>query len=330
MASRRQRVGIGGLPLLAILVSASVCAADIDDAIEEIEEAIETNGDEKMVFDWRSSPWIRFRLEGNFVPDADFGSADVTSTRVAGAIKMLIPVSDRLGFRVLLRSGAAVYDFDGDKRFLNTGRTSGDPFDELIETAFSIGGRYRLNDTWSILGRTSLSSRHEDDASFGSGIEGGGKLGVGFNWRGRIRLVAGLGLGSRMTKSGVRISPAFLGEWEINDRLKLAIDGFQGKLTGRINEAFRLSVFGGIASKRYRLEDREGEIGKGSIRDRRKLVGLRGDWRMNSRWRVRTELGSVLDQEFKVEDSDGEEFDTSRSNGPAFFGSLRVEYRFGR
>ncbi len=330
MDSRRRGVGIGGLTLLAILVSASARATDVDDRIEEIEEAIEAKPDEEFVFDWLSSPWIRFRLGGNVIPDADFGSADVTSTRVAASVKLLIPASERLAFRAVVRSGAAFYDFDGDKRFLDTGRTSGDPFDELIETVFSVGGRYRVNDTWAVLGRSFLTSRHEEGASFGSGIQGGGMVGAVFNWRDRINVIAGVGLGSRMTKGGVRISPVLQGTWRINDRLKLVVDGLQGRLTGKINEGFRLSAFGGVESKRYRLEDREGAIGKGSIRDRRKLVGVRGDWRMSSHWRLRTELATILDQELKVEDSDGDKFDTSHSDGLGFIGSLRMEYRFGR
>lgn len=330
MDSHRRGIGIGGLTLLAILVSSPARATNVDDKIEEIEEAIETNSDETIVFDWRTSPWIRFRLGGNAIPDANFGSADVTSTRVTATVKALIPASERLAFRAVVRSGAAFYDFDGDKRFLDTGRTSGDPFDELIETVFSVGSRYRVNDSWAVLTRTFLTSRHEEGASFGSGIQAGGMIAAGYNWRDRISLVVGVGLGSRMTESGVTLSPVFQGTWQINERLELAVDGFQGRLTGKLNEAFRLSAFGGVSGKRYRLKDREGAIGKGSIRDRRKLIGLRGNWRINPRWRLRTELGTILDQTLKVEDSDGDTFDTSHSDGLDFFGSLRVEYRFGR
>jgi opacity protein-like surface antigen len=330
MNLRRQTVGIGGLALVAILISASAWAADADHTIEEIEEVIETNFDEDIIFDWRTSPWIRFRLGANFIPDADFGSVDVTSTRVAGAVKMLIPVSERLAFRGVIRSGAAFYDFDGDKRFLDSGRTSGDPFDDLIETAISVGGRYQVNDAWSAIGRTYLTSRHEDDASFGSGIEGGGMVGASFDWRDRVSVIGGVGLGTRMAEGGVRVLPVFQLKWKITDRFKLVIDGFQGRVTARINEALRLSVTGGVEGKRYRLEDRGGAIGKGTIRDRRAIVGFRGDWRMNSRWRIRTELGSVIDQELKIEDSDGDNVDESHSDGLAFYGSLSIEYRFGR
>ena len=330
MNLRRQAVGIGGLALLAILISASAWAADVDDTIEEIEEVTETNFDEEIIFDWRTSPWIRFRLSMNVIPDADFSSADVTSTRVAGVVKMLLPVSERLAFRGVIKSGAAFYDFDGDKGFLDGGSTSGDPFDDLIETVISVGGRYQVNDAWSAIGRTYLTSRHEDDASFGSGIEGGGMVGASFGWRDRVSVIGGVGIGSRMASGAVRILPVFQAKWKISDRFKLVVDGFQGRLSAKICEPFRLAVFGGIEGKRYRLEDRDGAIGKGTFRDRRAIVGLRGDWRMNPRWRIRTELGSVIDQELKIEDSDGSDIDESHSKGLAFYGSLRVEYRFGR
>jgi hypothetical protein len=133
-----------------------------------------------------------------------------------------------------------------------------------------------------------------------------------------------------MAEGGVRVLPVFQAKWKISDRFKLVVDGFQGRVTAKISEPFRLSVFGGIAGKRYRLEDRGGAIGKGTIRDRRAIAGLRADWRMNPHWRIRTELGSVIDQELKTEDSDGGDIDESHSKDPAFYGSLRVEYRFGR
>jgi len=47
-------------------------------------------------------------------------------------------------------------------------------------------------------------------------------------------------------------------------------------------------------------------------------------------WRISTEIGSILDQQFKVEDNDREGFDKSDSDGLACYGSLRVEYHFGR
>jgi hypothetical protein len=329
MNLRSQAVRFGALTQLGVLVSSAAWATHADPTIEVIEEAIETPSGEEMVFNWRSSPWVRFRLGADTIPDADFGSAEITSTRVAGTVKMLIPTSDQLAFRVVMGSGAAFYDFDGDQRFLDTGRTSGDPFDELIETVFSVGGRYLVNDSWAVLSRTFLTSRHEEDASFGSGVQGGGMVAAGYNWRDRISVIAGVGLGSRLADSGVKVSPVFRAEWQINDRFSLAIDGFEGELECKITEAFQLSAFGGVEGKRYRLENRGGAIGKGTVRDRRQLVGLRGDWRMNSRWRVRTELGSILDQELKVEDSDGKTFDKSHSDGLAFYGSLRFEYRFG-
>ena len=330
MNIRRQTVGIRGTALLAIVVAVSAGAADVEEEIKDSEDDIAANSDGRMVYDWRSSPWIRFRVGGNSVPDADFGSAEVTSTWIAGGIKMLIPASDRLAFRVDLRSGVAIYDFDGDKEFLDSGRTSGDPFDELIETAFSVGGGYQLNDSWAIVGRTVFNSRREDDASFGSGIRVGGVIGASYDWRDRVSLILGVGIRSRMVKSGVKVSPVYQVKWNINDRFKLVVDGMKGRLTGKVNDAFRLSVFGGIGGKLYRLEDRGGAVGKGTIRDRRKFVGLRGDWRVNPRWRVRTELGSILEQEFKIEDSDGDTFDKTHTDSPAFFGSLRFEYRFGK
>jgi hypothetical protein len=332
MNSRRLAMGIGGLAFLATLASASAWAKDLDEEIEEIDEVTATNFDDEKVFYWRSSPWIRFRLDGDIIPDADFGSADVTSTRVKGTVKLLIPASDQLAFRVTIRSGAAFYDFDGDKQFLDTGRSSGDPFDDLIETVFSIETGYQLNDTWALLGRSFLNSRHEDDASFGSGIRGGGMVGASYHWQDRLRLIAGAGVGSRLAEGGVKIAPVFQVKWKINDRFELVADGLQreGQLNAKITEAFRLSAFGGIKGKSYRLEDRGGAIGKGIVRDQRKFVGLRGEWRITPRWRVRTDLGSILDQELKIEDDDGGSVDETHSDGLAFFSSLRVEYRFGR
>ena len=100
------------------------------------------------------------------------------------------------------------------------------------------------------------------------------------------------------------------------------------RLTYRVRDGLRLSAIGDVSSKSYLLEDRGGEIGKGRLRNREARVGVGVDWKFLEHWRLRARTGVMIWEQYKVYDEDNDEFDAKSSDDPAWFGRLRVEYRF--
>jgi hypothetical protein len=279
-------------------------------------------------------PRVSFESETSWMVDGDFDGADVSWATTGGEVGIPIPVSRHLGFEVELGADATFYDFDGNKGFLNSGQGSGDPFDELIDTWARAWGRYRLNDSWSLLGVGSLRSRFEDGAPFGSGFEGGGGLGGSYTYGDdRFEVLAAVGTKSRMHKSGVGIVTILRVKWKISDRFRLRADLNGGRISAQLCDTVTASLFGYLDGSRYRLADRNdgvGGVGRGSLRERYAPVGVGLRWKPEKRWRVNLSLGSIVYQQLKVYDNDDDSFDSASLDGPAFYGALRVTYRFGR
>ncbi|MCH7645389.1 MAG: hypothetical protein IH974_11210 [Myxococcales bacterium] len=149
MAARPTRLSCA-LLLAASLFTPAPARADVDDEFTLVDEAFDPDQQDAGVFTAPKLPEVRLRAEVRGVYDQDFGSADVSSLRSGGVLRLLWPLSRRVVLGFIAGSEVEVFDFDGNKRFLNTGRTSGDPFDNLTATQFRIGGRYVVNEDWSI------------------------------------------------------------------------------------------------------------------------------------------------------------------------------------
>jgi hypothetical protein len=279
-------------------------------------------------------PNVKFQADTSGMVNGDFGSADVSWVHAGGEWELQIPASERLGLQLEIGADTAIYDFDGNESFLNAGQSSGDPFDELIDTRARRWGRFRLNDAWSLVGVTSIGSRFEEGAPFASGLEGGGALGGSYTYGDdRLELMVAVGAKSRMHKSGVGLVTIVRAAWKINERFRLRAGLNGGRLSAQISDTLRASVFGYVQGNRYRLADRNdgfGGVGRGSLREQYAPVGVALRWKPDERWRLNLSLGSVVYQQLKVYDEDADSFGKSTLDKPAFYGALRVVYRFGR
>ena len=158
----------------------------------------------------------------------------------------------------------------------------------------------------------------------------GGMVGVGHELTEDLRLVAGLGV-SEGFDGGVRLSPFLGGRWKVNDWLRIETEGLGLRAEAKVSQSLRAFVFGGVNSRRYRLDDRNdgpGGVGDGWIRDRRIPVGAGIEWRITKVFRVHVDAGAMLEQKLKVIDDDDDDFDTVSLDSPAPFASLRLEARF--
>jgi len=150
--------------------------------------------------------------------------------------------------------------------------------------------------------------------------------------------MAGVGLGSRMHKSSVAISPVVLLSWDVTDTFRLESDGFGLEARWKLSKRVRLLLEGGYRGRRYRLDGRRGpvdpndpqsgRVGKGTLRDRNAPILAGVYWRISKHWRLRATAGAVVYQKYTIRDKDGDQVDTASTNDPAFLSRLWLQYRF--
>jgi hypothetical protein len=270
----------------------------------------------------------RFRLGQTFTIGQDFSGADVDTYSTEFRAQVVAPLSQRLAVRLFGRADVNIYDFHGDRQFLETGNTSGDPFDELLSTTFRLEGRYQLMDEWALFGGATYRSRWERGASYDSGIQAGGFAGVGYQFGERFSVIAAVAVSSRLGRSGVQVSPLVKAGWMVTENLEIETDGLGGKIAYRPIQQLTLFVRGGLDSDRYRLKRRDGPVGRGSIRDKKAPVVAGWSWKISKKWRFRGHLGAIVYQQWRVSEKNGDSVDTQTSRSPAFTGRFQVQYRF--
>lgn len=270
----------------------------------------------------------RFRLIQDFVVDQEYRGAEVDSFATAFRASLVAPLGRSLAIRIVGRLQIEQFDFRGDSAFLDTGRAPADPFDELFDHAFRIEGRYRVADDWALLAAAQLRSGWESGADYVSGLQGAGFLGFAHIFRERFSIVLGARVSSRMARSGARVWPAVQLGWQVTDRLEIATRNLGLRASYRFSKELGAYLEGEWRQRSYRLEDREGEIGKGVLQNRSLPVILGVRWRVARDWRLRAHVGANAYQRWRVRDEDREEIDRATSRGPAFLARLDVEFRF--
>ena len=269
----------------------------------------------------------RIQLEQDFTIDQDFSGAEVDSFTSGLRTSIVVPVSRKLALRLVARMEGSYFDFHGDRRFLDTGRTSGDPFDELLASRLRLEARYRLGSSWAVFGGAQFSSRWEAGARYDDGIEGGGFFGAGYIFADRLSLLLGMGISSRMGRSGVSLSPLVRVGLKLSDDVEIQSEGLGGRIVARLRPGLKLFINAGLKSTRYRLGDRSGLKG-GSLRNQRVPIEASISWRFTQKWRFRVGAGAVAYQKYSVSDTRGNSVDSTSSSDPAFTGNLELEYRF--
>jgi hypothetical protein len=269
----------------------------------------------------------RFRLSQEATIDQSFSGADLDTYRTQLRAQVVAPLSERLAIRVVGTGFVNTYDFDGDRRFLYTGRARGDPFDELFSTQLRVEGRYQMGDNWALLGGGSYRSRWESGAAYESGIQGEGFAGFGYIFADRFSIIAAVSVQSRLGRSGTTVSPLVKLGFKPTDNLEIETDGLGGRIAYRPIKPLTLFLRGALDSDRYRLAKRDRGVGRGTLRDRNAPVVAGWSWRISKHWRFRGHLGAVVYQQWRVTKKGGGTVDEETSRSPAFTGRLQIEYR---
>lgn len=274
----------------------------------------------------RLRPRLRFLQDVTI--DQRYRGAEVDAWTSALRASVVAPLGRDFAIRLVGRLQLEQFDFRGDSGFLDTGRAPADPFGSLFEHGLRIEGRYRLPGGTALLAAAQMRSGWESGASYESGLQGAGFLGIGHIFGERFSVVLGARVSSRMTRSGARVWPAAQLGWRVTDRLEIATRNLGLRVTWRFSKALGLYLEGEWRQRSYRLEDRGGEIGRGVLQDRSLPVILGVRWRIARHWRVCAHAGANAYQRYRVRDDDGDEVDRATSRGPAFTGRLDLEYRF--
>ncbi len=272
----------------------------------------------------------RFFFGSRGMIEGDFGDADVSWVRSNGAMSVAVPLTDKFSIVPRISGQSVNWSFDGDNRFLDTGKTSGRPFDDLIQLGFRVDGRYKVTERWSAVGSVSLATSIEDGADLDDGARWGGSLGAAYE-RETYRVMLGVGLREKMIRNSISVAPIFYGMWRPYDWLRLETEGLGLRATARVAKGWRLFTFGGVSSERYRLDDRnDGPNGvrAGTLRDRRVRAGVGAQWRASETFRFEFDTGAIAWQQLRVNTQDNDEFDTETMDDPAAFLSLRLQVRF--
>ena len=269
---------------------------------------------------------LRVRSDTRFIVGSNFGPADANLYWPRGSVRIGVPLSKRAAVRFRINGGAAVYDFDGTTNFFDLGPSSADPFDNLYSGAFAVEGVYRMTEKWALFMQGFTGASWEDGADFGDSISGGGGLALGYRIPDRLELVLGVGLKSRLDRSGPRPYPLIDLEWMINDNWKLRSHGQGLALEYKFNDELKVFVRGRVAARRYRLDHRPGDANRGTVRDRQIPVGVGFRWVANQHIRIGAVAGVMAYHQLRVRDTNRDTI-RSLSADPAPYFELRIDLR---
>jgi len=276
---------------------------------------------------------LRLTLANRFVGSAKFGDFDTTSNQPEGRLRLELPVARRTLLRVMATGRALLYDFDGPTTTFADGD---EPFDDLYSTGLRLQAAHLLpegltlfsdDERWAMVAQAGTRSSWEGGSKFVDGLRGGGSLAVGYRLGDRLEVVAGVSLASRLTKRGVAVGPLLEFDWRINEAWKLKSYGLGLQLERRLGERFTIFGRARLENSRYRLADRGGDVGKGTLSVRQLPAGLGVDWRIARALRIRLLAGAIAVHRLRLRDDDGQRVGSISADGASPYVSLRIDLR---
>lgn len=318
---------------VALSVSATASAWAADDL--QNREAPSPEAAIDLVADAPALTGIRLYGEETISVLADFGPADASEFVSTLGVRAGAPLGDSFRLRARVVGAAAFYDYHGDRSELEADLALGDLFERLYDVEFALGGAYRLpwhgslfglTPNWSIFAEGNADLAWEDGASLSDAVTGSGAVGVGFELDPHLDLALGVGAGSRIEGSGVKIQAVFGFRWQIRDDMRLESRGLGFMFAYDLIPELQLQLRAAYDRDRYRLAD-DGGLPDQTLRQTAVplLVALR--WAPTPNWRVIGGAGSVVYQKWKVEPDSGPG-SSSVDAGPAPLFYLRLEHRF--
>jgi hypothetical protein len=300
---------------------------------QEVDRAAETAIGEtrdEALSDRLQLPPVRMKFKQD-IEWGEFSGTDVTTFQSSVRAETHLPITQKWIVLLSSRYRITATEFGGNRDFIDAGRESGDPWDELHDFAARFRSRYALNDSWRLYAAAKVKSRFEEGASFGDGVTSGGAFAVRYAIGKKFSVATGVSVGSKMQGGGVNIRPLVKLVWSITAVHRLETVGIGFQFRSRWNRELTTYVFGRYQSSRWRLEDRDDGpdgVNKGNLRDRKIPIGIGLRWRFNKMVRLRGNFGLTVYRELRVNDQDNDEVDKDKMSAPGVFGSISAEFRF--
>ncbi|MFQ5416110.1 MAG: hypothetical protein ACE5FL_03570 [Myxococcota bacterium] len=275
----------------------------------------------------------RLTIANRFVGNADFGTFEAKSNQPEATLRITIPVTEHMVVRVRGTGRMLLYDWDGTSNLPGAQR-DGDPFGDLYSFGTRIQAAYLFDENWTLFSdkerwaaivQGGVKAAWEDGSTMRDGLKSGGGFAIGYRWGDRFEGILGVSVSERLLKSGLSVGPMVEFDWKISDKWSLNSYGLGLQLERAIGPDLRLFTRARLESSSYRLDDRAGAIGSGSVNVRQLPLGFGVRWDVGI-FRVRAAVGVMFLQRLKLRDGNSNSIG-SETAGPSPYFMVRVDLR---
>lgn len=311
------------------LITTQTVYANIDDSIEQVEDAAQEplrTGDG----DYTAQKLLPVSLGvKEDIVWGEFKDTDVTSFRTTASGDIKFPITENYFGAVSASASITNTNFSGNGQFIDTGKSSGDPWGDLYEVSLRFRSQYLIDDRWGMMFASWMVSRWEQGTNFDDGLKGAGAIAATYNIGDTFNIVLGVAASSKVVGSGQSVNPFGLFSWKIDQRHTFSTSILEAKLRSTWSDSITTDIYARYTGRRWRLEDRDdGVVNHGSMRDRSIPIGVGLQWEFLQGWRLRGDFGVVAYRQLKTTDEHGDTVDTRTSNAPGVFAGVLVQRRF--
>lgn len=192
--------------------------------------------------------------------------------------------------------------------------------------------RWKFNEHWNLIARTSINSRIENGASFSDGISGSFLGALSYKLSDRLRLGPGITLNTSLEES-TSIVPIILLQWDLTDSLRLETGRGYGvspgpalNLSWQATDNWKATL--GVQYERleFRLDDR-GSAPGGVGEESGASAYVAFDYKPHSTFKATLFAGIKFANDLIIDDSNGQEtFSSSLDPAPFVGASLRIRF----
>lgn len=276
-------------------------------------------------------PRITFGVRGTyaFEADGDGNDTDVSVWRIASRLGISNRVSDRMTISFNFDNETSGYDFSGFDSVV--AGAEDDPFDEFHEQSISLSVIYQIDDRWVFFAAPGINAGYEGGADFGESITYGGIAAVGYQVTDSLRIGGGVAISSEL-EDDVQVLPVISIDWQIDDKWRLTNDDRLRFINEQIglnllyahSDSVSALIGFGYRSREYRLSDDNTASVDGILSDDRFVLSGGLQWNFGRTGSLRVGGGVVLDQEFELDDSSGDEVSDIETDPTGFLGARVV------
>jgi hypothetical protein len=181
------------------------------------------------------------------------------------------------------------------------------------------------DERWALLAQAGVGADWEESSSMDESLRPKGGVALGYRWRDRLEVAAGITLGQDLLDGGFKVGPLVEFDWRITDDWTVRSHGIGLQIERRLGETWRVFAQGRLEGRSFRLADRGPGIGRGALQLDQLAVGIGAQWKFGH-LRVRALVGGMFLQQIEIEDENGDRVDRE-SAPPSPYVTLRFDLR---